>query len=112
MSDLPKRSDLRRIASPGEFRPTLVLRSSRYPPPSSARGPATDVDTPTARLRPLRGRSTPINRRSPARSPPAWAEDTVIFGRTRALRVALILTLLIAAAAPGGAQTDRGTITG
>ena len=32
--------------------------------------------------------------------------------RTRAVRAALILSLLIAAAAPLGAQTDRGTITG
>ena len=35
-----------------------------------------------------------------------------MFRRTRAVRVALILSLLIAAAAPGRAQTDRGTITG
>ncbi len=35
-----------------------------------------------------------------------------MFRRTRAVRVALILSLLIASAAPGRAQTDRGTITG
>ena len=35
-----------------------------------------------------------------------------MFRRTRAVRVALILPLLIASAAPGRAQTDRGTITG
>ena len=98
----------------GEFRHSILPGSSRHLPASSAGWPAqtSTHQRPSAAARGRSGRDLRPRAPPSAARPVSLSGGRAMFRRTRAVRVALILPLLIASAAPGRAQADRGTITG